>query len=55
MGTQNPAAPASRIKPRAITVALWAVGIGLQLAAPLLRDRVPLSDELFIDSMVMPV
>jgi hypothetical protein len=37
------------------TVALWAVGIGLQFAAPLLRDNVPLSDGLFITSMFAPV
>lgn len=38
-----------------ITAALWAAGIGLQFAAPLLRDRVPLSDELLIDSMIDPL
>jgi hypothetical protein len=38
----------------AITLAVWAVGIGLQLAAPLLRDRVTLSDDLFITSMIAP-
>lgn len=37
-----------------LTAFLWAVGIGLQFAAPLLRDRVPLSDELFIMSFLAP-
>lgn len=37
-----------------ITVAMWVVGIGLQFAAPLLRDRVPLSDDLFIGSFLYP-
>jgi len=37
-----------------ITAAIWAVGVGLQFAAPLLRDRVPLSDDLFIGSFLAP-
>jgi hypothetical protein len=37
-----------------LTAALWVVGIGLQFAAPLLRDRVPLSDDLFIGSFLYP-
>lgn len=37
-----------------ITVALWVLGVGLQFAAPLLRDRVPLSDDLFIGSFLAP-
>jgi hypothetical protein len=39
---------------RWITAALWAIGIALQFAAPLLRDRVPLSDDLLITSMLAP-
>jgi hypothetical protein len=38
----------------AVTGAAWAVGIGLQLAASLLRDRVSLSDDLFLTSMIAP-
>jgi len=37
-----------------LTAALWVVGVGLQFAAPLLRDRVPLSDDLFIGSFLSP-
>lgn len=37
-----------------VTAAIWAVGVGLQFAAPLLRDRVPLSDDLFIGSFLAP-
>lgn len=37
-----------------ITAMLWVVGVGLQFAAPLLRDRVPLSDDLFIGSFLAP-
>lgn len=37
-----------------ITGALFAVGIGLQFVTPLLRDRVDLSDELFIASFLYP-
>lgn len=40
---------------RAVTAALFTAALGLQLAAPLLRDRVPLSDALFIDSVLIPV
>ena len=38
----------------ALTGAIWAVGIALQLAASLVRDRLPLSDDLFITSMIAP-
>jgi len=38
----------------ALTGAIWVVGIGLQLAASLVRDRLPLSDDLFITSMIAP-
>jgi hypothetical protein len=44
----------SRPRARWLTPALWAAGVGLQFAAPLLRDRVPLSDDLFIGSMLAP-
>ena len=37
-----------------LTAAFWAVGVGLQFATPLLRDRVPLSDDLFIGSFLAP-
>jgi len=37
-----------------ITAGIWALGVGLQFAAPLLRDRVPLSDDLFIGSFLAP-
>jgi hypothetical protein len=37
-----------------LTAALWAIGVGLQFMAPLLRDRVPLSDDLFIGSFLAP-
>jgi len=37
-----------------LTAALWAAGVGLQFAAPLLRDRVPLSDDLLIGSFLAP-
>lgn len=37
-----------------ITMAFWAIGVGLQFAAPLLRDRVSLSDDLFIGSFLTP-
>lgn len=37
-----------------LTLALWLVGVALQFAAPLLRDRVPLSDDLFITSILTP-
>ncbi len=37
-----------------LTLALWLVGIALQFAAPLLRDKVPLSDDLFITSILTP-
>jgi hypothetical protein len=51
-----PAGEAKTPDPRAhaMTIAVWIVGVGLQLGAPLLRDRVPLSDDLFITSMVAP-
>lgn len=55
MDAENPAQPVQRSRPRIPTIAFWAIGIALQLAAPLLRDRVPLSDELLIDSIIMPV
>ena len=37
-----------------LTLALWLAGVALQLAAPLLRDKVPLSDDLFITSILTP-
>ena len=37
-----------------MTLALWLAGVGLQFAAPLLRDKVPLSDDLFITSILTP-
>ena len=37
-----------------LTLVLWFVGIALQFAAPLLRDKVPLSDDLFITSILTP-
>ena len=37
-----------------ITAAFWVVGVGLQFTTPLLRDRVPLSDDLFIGSFLAP-
>ena len=37
-----------------LTLALWLVGVALQFAAPLLRDKVPLSDDLFITSILTP-
>lgn len=37
-----------------LTLALWVVGVALQFAAPLLRDKVPLSDDLFITSILTP-
>ena len=37
-----------------LTIGIWVVGVGLQFAAPLLRDRVPLSDDLFIGSILAP-
>jgi hypothetical protein len=37
-----------------ITATLWAAGVGLEYASPLLRDKVPLSDDLFITSFVTP-
>jgi len=40
---------------RWVTPLLWLVGVGLQVAAPLLRDRVPLSDDLLIESILAPV
>lgn len=42
-------------KRHAVTPAFWVIGIALQLAAPLLRDRVPLSDDLLITSMFVPL
>ena len=38
----------------ALTGAIWAAGIALQLTGSLLRDRLPLSDDLFITSMIAP-
>lgn len=54
----GPATPA-REKPavatgRGLTLGLWALGIGLQFAVPLLRDRVSLSDDLFVTSFLAP-
>jgi len=37
-----------------LTLALWLMGIALQFAAPSLRDKVPLSDDLFITSILTP-
>jgi hypothetical protein len=37
-----------------LTPTLWLVGVALQFAAPLLRDKVPLSDDLFITSILTP-
>ena len=37
-----------------LTLVLWLVGVGLQFAAPFLRDKVPLSDDLFITSILTP-
>jgi len=37
-----------------LTLVLWLAGVALQFTAPLLRDRVPLSDDLFITSMLTP-
>ena len=37
-----------------LTLALWLVGVALQFAAPWLRDKVPLSDDLFITSILTP-
>jgi hypothetical protein len=57
MDAETEAAPVgggTPIRRRLITAALWAVGVALQFAAPLLRDRVPLSDDLFITSMLAP-
>jgi hypothetical protein len=48
---QNPRSPTRSIW---LTLALWLVGIALQFAAPLLRDKVPLSDDLFITSILTP-
>jgi len=39
---------------RWLTAAFWTLGIALQFATPLLRDRVPLSDELFVGSFLAP-
>lgn len=39
---------------RALTLGLWALGIGLQFAVPLLRDRVSLSDDLLVTSFLAP-
>ena len=44
----------SRLRYRIVTFALFALGVGLQAAAPLLRDRVPLSDDLLITSILSP-
>jgi hypothetical protein len=41
-------------KERWLTAAAWAAGIGLQFMAPVLRDRVPLSDDLAITSFLSP-
>jgi len=38
----------------ALTLALWAIGVGLQFAVPLLRDRVTLSDDLYVGSFLAP-
>jgi hypothetical protein len=38
-----------------LTAAIWILGVGLQFAAPLLRDRVPLSDDLLVGSFVNPL
>jgi hypothetical protein len=37
-----------------LTLVLWLAGVGLQYAAPMLRDRLPLSDDLFITSILAP-
>ena len=37
-----------------LTLALWLLGVALQFAAPLLRDQVPLSDDLFVSSILTP-
>ncbi len=37
-----------------LTGAVWAVGIGLQLASSLLRDRIALSDDLYLTSLIAP-
>lgn len=55
MDAEESAEPVERPKPKVPTIVFWAIGIALQLAAPLLRDRVPLSDELLINSILMPV
>jgi len=39
---------------RGVTAAIWVLGIALQFATPLLRDRVSLSDDLFIGSFLAP-
>jgi len=44
----------SSLKSIWLTLALWLAGAALQFAAPLLRDKVPLSDDLFITSMLAP-
>lgn len=36
------------------TASIWALGVALQFATPLLRDRLPLSDDLFVASFVYP-
>ncbi|MBE0695903.1 MAG: hypothetical protein IH586_03180 [Anaerolineaceae bacterium] len=37
-----------------LTILLWGGGTGLQFLAPLLRDRVPLSDDLLVTSVLAP-
>lgn len=39
---------------RWLTAALWAIGIGLQFAVPLLRGKVSLSDDLYVTSFLAP-
>jgi len=38
----------------ALTIVLWIVGVALQFAVPLLRDRVTLSDDLYVGSFLAP-
>lgn len=55
-GDRGPAKDGREVrKRRLVTATLLFAAFVLQFAAPLLRDRVPLSDELFIDSMLIPV
>jgi hypothetical protein len=38
----------------ALTAVIWAAGIGLQLAASLLRERITFSDDLYLTSLIAP-